>query len=137
MTARIALFFPFILQQIPTTTARSRTLPPPAAMPMMAPMGSPPSSLEVGGGGAKLVESVTVLVMVGTASTVMPSAALATEAVPRLEETVLCTAATVVVAGTAMVAVMITEAAVTLMVTSDASTPAAVAILCRRPEVSA
>jgi len=92
---------------------------------------------EVGSGGAKLVESVTVLVMVGTASTVMPSAALATAAVPRLEETVLCTAATVVVAGTAMVAVMITEAAVTLMVTSDASTPAAVAIFCRRPEVSA
>ena len=137
MTARMALFFPFILQQIPTKTARSRTPPPPAVMPMMAPMGSPPSSLEVGGGGAKLVESVTALVMVGTASTVMPSAALATAAVPRLEEIVLCTAATVVVAGTAMVAVMITEAAVTLMVTSDASTPAAVAILCRRPEVSA
>ena len=134
MTARMALFFPFNLQQIPTMTARSSTPPPPAAMPMMAPMGSPLSSLEVGGGGAKLVELVTVMVM---ASTVMPSAALATAAVPRLEETVLCTAATVVVAGTAMVAVMITEAAVTLMVTSDASTPAAVAIFCRRPEVSA
>ena len=77
------------------------------------------------------------MVMVGTASTVMPSAALAAAVVPRLEETVLCTAATVVVAGTAMVAVMITEAACTLMVTSEASTPAAVAIFCRRLEVSA
>ena len=37
-----------------------------------------------------------------------------------------------------MVAVMITEPAATLMVTSEASsTPAAVAILCRRLEVSA
>ena len=77
------------------------------------------------------------MVMVGTASTVMPSAALAAAVVPRLEETVLCTAAAVVVAGTAMVAVMITEAACTLMVTSEASTPAAVAIFCRRLEVSA
>ena len=62
---------------------------------------------------------------------------LAAAVVPRLEETVLCTAAAVVVAGTAMVAVMITEAGATLMVTSDASTPAALAIVCRRLEVLA
>ena len=39
--------------------------------------------------------------------------------------------------GTAIVAVMSTEAAATLMETNDASTPAAAAMLCCRPEVSA
>ena len=76
--------------------------------------------------------------MVGTASTVMPSAVEAAAAVARVEVSEVCTAAGVVEAGTAMVAMMITEPAATLMVTSEASsTPAAVAILCRRLEVSA
>ena len=82
------------------------------------------------------METVAVAraVLVGRAAAM---AAAATAVVPRLEETVLCTAAAVVLAGTAMVAVMITEADVTLMVTREASTPAAVAIFCRRLEVSA
>ena len=56
--------------------------------------------------------------------------------VPRLEESTACTAVAVLAAGTAMVAVISTLAAVTLMVTSDLSTPAAVAMLCCKPEVS-
>ena len=73
----------------------------------------------------------------GVASTVMPRAVDAVAAVARLEEREVCTAAAVVAAGTAMVAVMITEAAATLTETSAASTPAAVAMLWRRLEVSA
>ena len=57
-------------------------------------------------------------------------------AVPRLVESEACTTDTVVEAGTAMMAVMRTEAAATVMVTSDVSTPAASATLCRRLEVS-
>ena len=76
--------------------------------------------------------------MLGSNSTVMSSAAEAAAAVPRVEASEVFTAAGVVEAGTAMVAVMITEPAATLMVTSEASsTPAAVAIFCRRLEVSA
>ena len=76
-------------------------------------------------------------VMLGSDSTVMPSAAEAAAAVPRVEVSEVCTAAGVVEAGTTMVAVMSTLAAVTLMVTSEASTPAASAIFCRRLVVSA
>ena len=46
-------------------------------------------------------------------------------------------AATLVWAGTAIVAVMSTLAATTLMETSEESTPAAAPILCRRLDVSA
>jgi len=67
---------------------------------------------------------------------VIPSASEAVAAVPRVEESNACTAVAVVEAGTAMVAVMITLAAATSMVTSDLSTPAAVAILACRIEVS-
>ena len=76
----------------------------------------------------------------GTASTGMPSTADASAAVARLVESRACTVAAVVVVGTSMVAVMITEAAATLMITADASTPAAVAMramICCRIEVSA
>ena len=51
---------------------------------------------------------------------------MAVAVVPRVEESDSCTAAAVVSAGTAMVAVMITLAATTLIVTRDLSTPAAV-----------
>ena len=75
--------------------------------------------------------------ILGSDSTVMPSAAVASLVVPRLEASEVCTAAGEVEAGTAMLAVMITEAAATLMVTSEASsTPAAVAMFCRRFVVS-
>jgi hypothetical protein len=67
----------------------------------------------------------------------MPSTADAAADVGRLAESMVCTVVAVVVIGTAMVAVMITEAAETLRVTADASRPAAVAMLCRRLEVSA
>ena len=75
-------------------------------------------------------------VTVGTASTVTPSAAEAAAAELRFDESDDCTAAAVVEAGNAMVAVMITLAAATAMVTSDLSTPAAVAMPCRKLEVS-
>ena len=76
--------------------------------------------------------------MLGSDSTVMPSAAEAAAAVPRVEASEVCTASAVVEAGTAMVAVMMTLAAVTLMVTSEmSSTPAALAIFCSRLVVSA
>eukprot|EP00964_Phaeocystis_antarctica_P047994 scaffold27789_cov48-Phaeocystis_antarctica.AAC.5 len=74
--------------------------------------------------------------MVGSDSTVIPSAAEAVAAVPRFEESDACTAVAVVAAGTAMVAVMITLAAATRIVTTDLSTPAAVATACCRLEVS-
>jgi len=71
-------------------------------------------------------------------STEIPSAAetSAADPVPRLEESTAYTAVAVFAAGTAMVAVIITLAAATWMVTSDLSTPAAVAMLCCKPEMS-
>ena len=74
---------------------------------------------------------------VGVLSTVMPSASEAPAAVARLSERAACTADAVVEAGTAMVAVMRTLAAATLMVTSEASTLASRATLAWRAEVSA
>ena len=84
-----------------------------------------------GGCGGEVEEVPTVI-----DSTVMPSAAEAAAAVPRVEESVVCTWVEVLEAGTAMVAVMITEAAVTAMVTAEASTPAADAIDVWSEEVS-
>ena len=57
--------------------------------------------------------------MVGASSTVMPSAVEAASAVPRLEESEVFISSAVVEAGTPIVAVMITLAAVTRIVTSD------------------
>ena len=76
------------------------------------------------------------LVMLGSDSTVMLSAAEAAAAVPRLEESEVRTMAAVE-AGTVMVAVMRTLAAATVTLTAEASTPAAVAIESRRAEESA
>ena len=61
---------------------------------------------------------------------VTPSTAEAEVAVPRRDESEVCTAAAVVEAGTVLVAVMSTlpAATVTAMVTAEASTPAAEAI---------
>ena len=73
--------------------------------------------------------------MVGANSTVMPSAAEAAVAVPRLEESEFCTSAAVE-AGTVIVAVMITLAAATVMMADEGSTPALAAIERRRAEVS-
>ena len=74
--------------------------------------------------------------MVGTFSTVTPSAVEASSAVPRLEESKVCISSTVMEAGTAMVAVMSTLAAATLIVTSDLSTPAASATFCCQLDLS-
>ena len=70
---------------------------------------------------------------------VTPSTAEAEAAVPRRDESEVCTAAAVVEAGTAMVAVISTlpAATVTAMVTAEASTPAAEAIDPCREAVSA
>eukprot|EP00964_Phaeocystis_antarctica_P113380 scaffold77420_cov63-Phaeocystis_antarctica.AAC.5 len=66
----------------------------------------------------------------------MTSAAEASAAVPRVEESEVCTASAVVEAGTAMVAVMRTLAAATRIVTSDLSTPAASATFCCQLDLS-
>ena len=72
----------------------------------------------------------------GADSTVTPSALDAASAVPRVEDREVDIVAAVLEAGTAIVAVIITEAAATAMVTADESTPAAVARLCCKLEVS-
>ena len=66
----------------------------------------------------------------------MPSAAEAAAGVPMVAASEVSTVAAGVAAGTAMAAVMITLAAATPIVTSDLSTPAAVAILFCKLEVS-
>ena len=73
---------------------------------------------------------------VGASSTVMPSAAEASAAVPSVEESEACTASGAMEAGTAMVAIMRTLAAVTRIVTSDLSTPAALATFCCKLDLS-
>ena len=74
---------------------------------------------------------------VGSVRTGMPRAAdAAAVVVPRVEAREAWTEVVVVEAGTEMVAVMRTLAAVTRIVTSDLSTPAAVAIFCCKLEVS-
>ena len=80
------------------------------------------TSFTVGGGASTVMEGyVTIL---------MPSALEASPGVPRLEESISCTAVAVVEASTAMLAVMITLPAATATVTSDLSTPAALAKFC-------
>ena len=68
--------------------------------------------------------------------TVISSCMDAASAEGRLIKMKFCTETAVLTAGTAMVAVMITLAAATLIVTNDLSTPAAVAIFCCRLEMS-
>ena len=70
--------------------------------------------------------------MVGTASRATPSWVEAALAVERLVESLACTVAAMTEVVTSIVAVMITEPAWTVMVTSEESTPAIVAILCCR-----
>ena len=82
----------------------------------------PSLASEAGGAGGAVDEGVRTTV--GVPSTVMPSAVEAAAALESSEASADCTADAVVEAGTAMVAVMITEAAATLMLTSEASTPA-------------
>ena len=72
---------------------------------------------------------------VGSDSTVMPSAAEAAAAVPRLEKSSPSTLAALE-AGTVIVAVMITLAASTLMTVDEGATPAVSAIERRRAVVS-
>ena len=80
------------------------------------------------GGGGGVGGASTVIK--GSVTTLMPSALEARTAVPRLKSSVSCTAVAVVEAGTAMFAVMITLPAATSTVTSDLSTPAALANFC-------
>ena len=74
--------------------------------------------------------------MVGTSSTVMPSCSEAAAAEERLVESKDCNAAAVVEVGTAMLTVIRTEAAVTLIVTADVSTAAMAAMVCCKLSVS-
>ena len=94
---------------------------------------------EVGGGGkggGGVGGGAGRFVVVGSDWTSRPSALEAATAVLRLEESEFRTAAAVVEAGTAILAVMITLAAAKVMETDEASTPALVAILLSRAEVS-
>ena len=75
-------------------------------------------------------------VIVGTSSTVISSAVEASLAVPRVEESEVCTWSAVLEVGTAMVAVMRTLAAVTRIMTSDLYTPAASATFCCKLDMS-
>eukprot|EP00964_Phaeocystis_antarctica_P047192 scaffold27290_cov56-Phaeocystis_antarctica.AAC.1 len=82
-------------------------------------------------------EGGKAIATVGDDSTMTLSAAEADSAVaPNVDNSELCTAEAVVAAGTAMVAVMSTLAAVTRISTSSSSTPAASATFCRKLEVS-
>ena len=74
--------------------------------------------------------------MVGTASTVRPSAVEAASAVPRAEESEVSTTSGAMEAGTAMVAVMRTLPAATSIVTNDLSTPAIAAMFSCKPDLS-
>ena len=74
--------------------------------------------------------------MVGASSTVRPSAAEASAAVPRLVPRSIINDAGLLEAGTAMVAVMTTLPGATLIVTSDVSKPDTAAMLCCKLEVS-
>ena len=74
---------------------------------------------------------------VGVSSTVMPRREEAAVALGREALSTVWTSAEVVEAGTAMVAVMSTEAAATVMVTAEASTPASAATLLWIEEVLA
>ena len=75
------------------------------------------------------------IVTVGSDSTVMRSAAEAAAAVPRLEESAVCTLVALE-AGTVIVAVMITLAGATVMTVDEGATPALAAIERRRAVVS-
>ena len=66
----------------------------------------------------------------------MPSAVEAALAVSKRAASELCTLSAVMEAGTAMVAVMITLAAVTWIVTNDLSTPATLATFCFKLDLS-
>ena len=83
-----------------------------------------------GGGGGEAIK------IVGTASTATPSSVEAASAVPSVEASEVCSASAVVEAGTMMVAVMRTLAAVTLIVTSDLSTPATFATFSCKLDLS-
>ena len=82
----------------------------------------------------------SAIVIVGTARIRTPSAVEGavegSVAMPRVEDSEACTAAAVVEAGTPMVAVMITLAAATSMVTSDLSTPATFATFSCKIDLS-
>ena len=74
--------------------------------------------------------------IVGSSSIVRPSASEASAAVPKADESFSCTERTVLEAGTAMVAVMITLAADTFIVTRDVSRPTTAAMYSCKLEVS-
>ena len=115
--------FLHVRQAANSSSASTKARAPPAAATGMVTALLPSLASDAGGGDA----SSTTL-MVGALSTGMPSWAEAAAAVPRLEESVVCTAAAVVEAGTAMVAMMSTLAAATRMETNRTSTPAASAM---------
>ena len=77
------------------------------------------------------------MMLMGSDTMVMPSAAEEAAAVPEVEVSEDCTASEEVEARTAILAVMSTLPASTAMVTSEMSTPAAAANLACREVVSA
>ena len=103
---------------------------PPPAMPMRA-LTARPSPLDLHTAAAELRLccscDVEVAAMAGSASTVTPNAVLAAAALPREVVSALVTVLTLLPLGTLTTASMMTDAAVTLTVTLEAGTPAAVA----------
>jgi len=96
--------------------------PKPKPHPHPNPSSDPSLILTLTCGGAEGGGAATT--MVGTDSTVMPSAAEAAVAFGRAAESVACTSLEVVEAGTAMVAVMSTEAALMVTLIAEGGMPA-------------
>tara|TARA_B110001452_G_scaffold142045_1_gene118122 strand:+ start:770 stop:1096 length:327 start_codon:yes stop_codon:yes gene_type:complete len=107
---------------------------PPTTPPMMPAESS--SAVESGGGAAGIGEAAVPALMANL-STVMPRAVEAALAELSVELSADVTSAVVVVLGTAIRAVIMTDAAVMEIVTSDALTPAALAMLAVSAVVSA
>ena len=93
---------------------------PPTAPPMMIPINDPPEAAL-----GLVTEDETVIK--GASSTVMPRTLDAKAAVPMLAERAALMASPVVVDGTVILAMMRTDAGVTVTDTSDVLTPAATA----------
>ena len=106
-------FFIFFTTHTAITIISKTKAKPPAAAPTMTPTFPESDDSSDDSCGA------SVATVVGADSTVIPSNSEAAAAVPRLEESVPCTATAVVPAGTAMVAVMITLAAATRIVCDE------------------
>ena len=93
------------------------------------------SSGSTGDGGVSGVGGREASLTVGTVSTMMPSCSEAAATEERVSRSVFFTESTLA-EGTTIVAVILKEAAARLIVTADMSTPAMVANLCCKLDLS-